>query len=92
MTWKLNEKYLHGMANKTKGRCVSRTCVIRTSAVQQAVEHPSVLTGPITGPTAEERMGAVGEENTQQAQELVVSVWKKGNVWGAPVRITSMTC
>lgn len=70
------EKYLHGMANKTKVRwCVSRTCVIRTSAVQQAVKHPSVLIGPITGPTAEEWMGAVGEENRHQAQESVLSVF-----------------
>lgn len=58
--------YLHRMANETEGGRVSRTCVFRASAVQQTVKHPSLLTGPVTGPTAEKWMGAAVEESRHQ--------------------------
>lgn len=50
------------MADETEGGCVSGTRAVRLLAVQQAVEHPSLLAGLVSGPTAEERMGAVAEE------------------------------
>lgn len=50
------------MTNETECGSVSRTCVFIASAVQQSIKHPSLLSGLVTGPTAEERMGAVVEE------------------------------
>lgn len=93
ITWKLNEKYLHRMANETEGGCVSRTCVIRASAVQQAIKHPSVLAGPITGPTAEEWMGAVVVENRHQRSIFsFFEQWRKGDSWCILALITALSC
>lgn len=57
------KKYLHWMTNKTEGGRVSRAAAVWASAVQQSIKHPSVLTGLITGPTAEEGMGAVVDKH-----------------------------
>lgn len=57
------KKYLHWMTNKTEWGRVSRAAAVWASAVQQSIKHPSVLTGLITGPTAEEGMGAVVDKH-----------------------------
>lgn len=59
------QKYLHWMTNETDSGCVSRTCCVITSAIQQSIKHPSLLTSLITGSTAEERMGAVVDEENR---------------------------
>ena len=51
------------MTNETEGGRVSRTRVIRASAVQQSIKHPSLLTALVTGPTTEEGMGAVVDKD-----------------------------
>lgn len=50
------------MTNETDSGCVSRTCCFITSAVQQPVKRPSLFSGLVTGSTAEERVGAVEDE------------------------------
>lgn len=48
------------MTDETESGRVSRTRVVRASAVQQYVKHPPLSAGLITGPTAEEGVGPVG--------------------------------
>lgn len=50
---------LHGVADEAEGGRV-RTAAFWASAVQQPVEHPSVLAGSVPGATAEEGMRAGG--------------------------------
>lgn len=78
--------YLHRVANETEGGCVSGTRVIRASAIQQAVEHPSLFTGPVTGPTAEEWMGAVVEEDNRYSS---FSNREKG-ILGATIKLCNV--
>lgn len=85
--------YLHRVADETEGGCVSGTRVIRASAIQQAVEHPSLFTGPVTGPTAEEWMGAVVEEDNRYSsfsdreKGILGAIIKLCNVPGSPENI-----
>ncbi len=63
------QSYLHRVANETEGGRVSRTRAVGPPAVQQSIKHPSVLAAPVTGSTAEERMGSVvDEEQTADMQ------------------------
>lgn len=62
--------YLHRMADETEGGHVSRTGVLGASAVQQSIKHPSLLTGPVAGPTAEERMGAVVDPESRHQNTI----------------------
>lgn len=54
------------MTNEAEGGGVARTGVVVAPAIQQPIKRPSLLTGLVTGPTAEEGMGAVvdQEKNT----------------------------
>ena len=60
------------MADETEGGRISRTGVLGASAVQQSIKHPSLLTGPVAGPTAEERMGA-GVDRESRHQNTIQS-------------------
>lgn len=58
------------MADETEGGRVSRTSVLGASDVQQSIKHPSLLTGPVAGPTAEERMGAAVDQESRHQNTI----------------------